>query len=448
MPRCLPTALLALVLTATRAYAQFGAAIEGTVLDSSGASVGGATVTVTSLETSKSQTVTTDLSGFYRVSGLTPGMYTVTGSFAGFKTHTVADVQVHAEEVWGVNLTLQPGEIKETVTVSAASAPQLQTENGNLAGQLTTVQIQALPQVGRNPYELVRLAPGVFGDGSRAGNGNAVGLGNVPGSPSGSNTSIFQTENQTQISSNGQRISDNNYLIDGVSVNSLGYGGAAVVTPNQESVKEIKVTSNAYDAQYGRNSGATVEVVSQNGTNQFHGSGFFKYDQPGLNAFNKYGGPAGAEPVRVENAFRNFGGSVGGPIVKEKLFFFFSYEGLHNKSNATSSPSYVETPQYDQAVIAERPNTNTAKILQAPGATPRITQVLAPSCSGFAAPNCQVVAQGIDLGSITGAPGQYVDFVNDPAGAGLDGVPDAELVTLSVPNRTTGNQYTERWITT
>jgi hypothetical protein len=202
LPRCLPGTLLALVLTATVAHGQFGAAIDGIVSDSSGASVGGATVTITSRETSKSQTVTTDLSGYYRVSGLTPGKYTVTASFSGFKTQTIDDVLVSAEASRGVNLTLQPGEIKETVTVSAASAPLLQTENGNVAGQLTTLQVQALPQVGRDPYELLRLAPGVFGDGSRAGNGTAVGLGNVPGSPSGSNISIFQTENQTQISSN------------------------------------------------------------------------------------------------------------------------------------------------------------------------------------------------------------------------------------------------------
>src|SRR5262249_57306872 len=89
---------------------------------------------------------------------------------------------------------------------------------------------------------------------------------------------------------NGQRLSANNFNIDGVSVNSLTHGGAAVVTPNQESVKEIRVVTSPYSAEYGRNSGAQIEVVSQNGTNQFHGSGVFKYNDPKFNAFNKYGG--------------------------------------------------------------------------------------------------------------------------------------------------------------
>src|SRR5437660_12594156 len=101
------------------------------------------------------------------------------------------------------------------------------------------------------------------------------------------------------IAANGQRVADNNFQIDGVSGNSLGFGGAAVVTPNQESVKQIKVTTNAYDAQYGRNSGAQVEVVSQNGTNLYHRSLFFKYDEPGLHAYNRCGGPNGAADQRV-----------------------------------------------------------------------------------------------------------------------------------------------------
>ena len=182
-----------------------------------------------------------------------------------------------------------------------------------------------------------------------------------------------------------------------------------MVTPNQESVKEIKVSTNVYDSQYGRNSGAQIEVVSQNGTNKFHGSGFFKYDQPGLNAFNKYGGPGGQIPVRVEDKSRNFGGSVGGPISKDKLFFFVSYEGLRNKTSSIRDQTYIETTQYRQSVIATRPGSVTAKIFQSPGLQPRIAQVLTPSCSIFAPGNCQVVSGGLDIGSITGALGIYIN---------------------------------------
>src|SRR5665811_87374 len=210
------------------------------------------------------------------------------------------------------------------------------------------------------------------------------------------------------------------FMVDGVSVNSLTWGGAAVVTPNQESVKEITVQSSAYAAQYGRNSGAQIEVVSKNGTNDLHGSGFFKLNDPGLNAFNRYGG-VGAPPVRVENKFRQWGGSVGGPMLKNKLFYFFSYEGLRSNTNDFQT-AWVETPQYRQSVISLRPNSVTAQIFQTPGVEPRIAAVLdAPCPQGFAPGTCQKVAGGLDIGSLTGATGTYV--VN-PTGGGLDGIPD------------------------
>src|SRR5204862_2849806 len=168
-----------------------------------------------------------------------------------------------------------------------------------------------LPAVGRDPYELLRLTPGVFGDGARQGNGNTSVLLNDSG-PGGSNSSIFQVENQVQVSANGQRTASNNFTIDGVSVNSLGFGGAAVITPNQESVQEITVLSSSYSAEDGRGTGAQVKVVSKSGTNQFHGSGFFKYQDPNWNAFNRFHGAQGEMPSRVNSNFRQFGGSLGG----------------------------------------------------------------------------------------------------------------------------------------
>src|SRR5262249_56564193 len=121
---------------------------------------------------------------------------------------------------------LTVGAVSEEVTVTDTTAPALQTEDANVGGNITNVQVLGLPQVGRDPYELVRLAPGVFGDGARSGSGNSVGLPNTTG-PGGSNSSIFQTENQVPISANGQRLSSNNFTIDGVSVNSQTWGSAA-----------------------------------------------------------------------------------------------------------------------------------------------------------------------------------------------------------------------------
>ena len=106
----------------------------------------------------------------------------------------------------------------------------------------------------------------------------------------GSNTAIFQTENQFPISANGQRPTSNDYLVDGVSVNSLQWGGASVITPSVESVQEITVLANDYDASDGRSSGAHIKTVTKAGSNAYHGTGFFQYQDPGLNAFNKYNG--------------------------------------------------------------------------------------------------------------------------------------------------------------
>jgi len=211
---------LLLLLTSLTASAQFKATIQGTVTDNSGAVVAGATVAVTNLETNKVTTTTTTDDGFYRVGGLPPGRYTVMAELAGFKKAVVEDVVVQAEEPRGVDLKLEAGQVTESVTVTAGNevAP-LQTENADVTRAITRQEILRIPQVGRDPFELIRLAPGVFGSGARSGSGGSVGLPNTTG-PGGSNVSVFQTENQVPVTANGQRLSANNFQIDVVSVNS------------------------------------------------------------------------------------------------------------------------------------------------------------------------------------------------------------------------------------
>src|SRR6185503_1709548 len=235
--------LLALVCTfiapafGVTAEAQFKASIQGTVRDGSGAVVSGATVIAVSVETAKTQHAVTGEEGFYRIDGLAPGSYNVVVESSGFKKKTVENIALHAEGAQAVNITLDAGQVSESVTVTATTdeAAQIHTENGNVGRAITTREILRIPQNGRDPYELVRITPGVFGNGARSGTGQAVNLPNTTG-PGGSNSSIFQVENQVPVSANGQRVSANNFQIDGVSVNSLEHGGAAVITPNQESV--------------------------------------------------------------------------------------------------------------------------------------------------------------------------------------------------------------------
>lgn len=448
---------------ASTASAQFKAGLQGSVTDPSGAVVPEATVTLTSKETNKTQQTQSNDTGFYRFDALAPGVYTLSAEKQGFKKQLLDNVTVNAEEVQGVDLTLSTGEVTETVTVTAEAGSALQTENGNVSRAITTQEIRQLPQNGRDPYELLRLTPGVFGDGARAGNGGAVNLPNTTG-PGGSNNSVFQTENQVQISANGQRLSSNNFQIDGVSVNSFNWGGAALVTPNQESVKEIRVLSSTYSAEDGRNSGAQVRVVSQNGTNDFHGSAFIKYNSPKLNAYNKYAGPNNAPRIRVNDYIRQFGGSFGGPLPlprfgeggratiggRDKSFFFLSYEGLRNSTSSVGQ-GFAETAQYRQLVQQLRPGGVTAQVLSSGGIAPRAINVLTPTCADFNndPKRCRVVAGGLDIGSLTagGASqiGQYVSINNQPTGGGFDGIPDIQEIQFALPGRSRGNQYNARF---
>jgi len=442
------------------AQAQFRAGIQGTISDANGALVPGARVILKDLENGKTQEVTSSDEGFYRIVGLAPGRYELTVEKEGYKKSLAQNVTVAAETIQGVDVFLEIGDISAIVTITDEATAQLATENANVAKAITTTEVKRLPQAGRDPYELLRLTPGVFGDAARGGNGNSSGLPNAGSDtgPGGSNNSIFAAENQPQVSANGQRVTANTFQIDGVSVNSLTHGGAAVVTPNQESVKEVQVSSTTYSAEDGRSSGAQIKVVSQNGTNDFHGSAFFKYNSPKLNAFNKYPNDFGRGfTERVERLFRQFGGSIGGPLFlphfgeggpvvhsgRDRAFFFFSYETLRENST-TPTTQYVETPQFRQAVIASRPNGVTAAILGSSGVQPRITGTLAPSCTDVLSSfPCQVVGGGLDIGSISGALGQYQTFSN-LGGGGLDGIPDIQKVVIGAPTINKPKQYNLR----
>ncbi len=440
------------------ANAQFKAALQGTVTDSTGAAVVGANVVLTNTENNReTQTVTSD-DGFYRFNGLAPGNYKISVTLANFKDKVIEGYAVNAETVQGLDIALETGGgISESVTVTDDAQP-LRTEDANIDNTLSRAEILRLPQVGRDPYELARLTPGIFGDGARGGNGNATGLPNSPG-PGGSNSSIFQTENQVPISANGQRVSANNFQIDGVSVNSQTNGGGAVITPSQEAVKQVTISSSSYSAEDGRNSGATIKVVSQNGTNDYHGSAFFKYNGPELNAFNRFPG----NMQRVENRQRQFGGSFGGPLPflnfgeggpvttsgRDKLFFFFAYEGLRTGSNNTFQ-SYVETEQYRNLVRTLRPNGTTAQVFRTAGIEPRIASTISRTCAeaGFGTDRCRQVSGGLDIGSITGVRNTYLPLGGGigraDIGGGFDGIPDIQFVNLFNPNSFSGNQYFSR----
>jgi hypothetical protein len=451
---CLSLSLAVLFLTcAVPAFAQFGASIEGTVTDQSGAVVSGATVTATNSATGVSTSVKTSSAGVYRVSHISPGLYTVTAEAPSFRKGVSNNVRVTGEVPRPLDISLQPGQVAESVTVSAGEAT-VQTETASNYGTLALEQVVNIPQPGRDPYELVRFTPGVFGDGARSGSGDSVKLPQQVG-PGGSNTEIFQTENQVQVSSNGQRVSANNIMLDGVSVNSLDWGGAAVVTPNQESVQELTVVSSSFSAEDGRNTGVQIKTVSKSGANSFHGSAIVKFDDPGLNAYNKFYGPTPATPLttlttcetgtlhqfkinavtcpeRVNRKYRQFGASVGGPLIKDKLFWFFSYEGARANSSSLVRSVKLDAPAFDKYVISKNPNSIAAKIFQTPGYAARIVNTISETdcCSLDGRPVGAWYAPGTGIGQAIG---------NGP-----DGIKDWGVYDLRVPNKQSGGQFNGR----
>jgi hypothetical protein len=431
--------ILFLPLAAT---AQFNASLSGTVLDSTKAAIPGATVTLTNNATQQVKTATASGTGGFAFDELAPGTYSLTAVATNFGNAVINDISVVAETPSSINVTLNPANATESVTVNANQISLLQTADASIGSTLSEDQIQKLPSFGGDVYELLRTATGITGDGARSGSGTAVFLPNGVG-PGQSNTGIFQVENQVQISADGQSVGANDYTIDGVSVNSLGQAGAAVVTPNEESVAQLTVVSTSYSAEDGRDSGAHIKVVSKSGTNAVHGSAYFRYDEPGLNAFNRSVETVPA--IKDQNQVRDYRGSLGGPILKNKLFLFASFEGFSEKNDSYEN-QWVETPQYDASLLAQRPNTVSAAIVGSGGVTPRINGLLAPTCSYYTADSlpCAVVGTGIDVGSpapITSA-GPFVSNIN--TGGGLDGIPDLEYAQLFLPTHSHGNQYNGR----
>ncbi|HEV2276283.1 MAG TPA: carboxypeptidase regulatory-like domain-containing protein [Acidobacteriaceae bacterium] len=457
---------LSLVLPALTlpASAQFNSSLSGTVEDNAGAVVPGAALSLENTATHVSQSTTSGPQGFYRFSELGPGAYTLTVEAASFKK-AVIPVALAAETPRDLDVRLTPGASAETVTVRGDEVPLLQTADASIGSTVTSAEITRLPIFGRDPYELLRTAVGTSGDGARNGTGGGVFLPNGQG-PGQSNYGVFQTENQVQISASGQRVTSNTYLIDGVSVDSLIHGGSAIITPNPESVAQVSITSSSYDATEGRNVGAQIKTVTKSGTDSYHGSLFFQYDEPGLNAYQYFGGPTStpgsyALPQRVNNKQREYAASIGGPILKDKLFLFASYEGLTG-TNPTFAQEYVPSPQFIQGLSADRKGGIVASVLTSPGASPNVVQILPPSCSNVqptpngGVPVCRNAGNGLDIGSLAGAVGTYLpafhsatpNVANLLTGGGLDGIPDILYADVKNPATVRGNQFMGRvdWV--
>src|ERR1041385_2143593 len=281
--------------------------IVGTVSDVSGANVQGAKVLITNLATDQSVEVTTDGSGAYAANLLRIGTYRVTVERQGFKRAVEPNVEVGVNEVVRVNLTLQVGAATESVEVTGA-APLLQTETSSLGTIETERRISDLPLNGRNFIQLAYLGPG-------ANSGQT-----------GSNASggVFENERANEaLSVNGLRVSNNNFLLNGVDNNEFGLGGV-IVLPPPDAIQEFTTEENSMSAEFGRG-GAAVNVVLKSGANQVHGGLYEFIRNDKLDARNYFASP----PPSPKPGFKRnqFGFFLGGPIIKDKTFIFGDYQG-------------------------------------------------------------------------------------------------------------------------
>ncbi len=293
-------------------------AIVGLVRDPSGAVVPGAKVIVSDADRGTQVTLSTNDEGEYVASPLRIGRYTVTVEKEGFKKAVDGPVQVDIQDRISVNVSLQPGMATETMTITS-EGPQLETETSDLGQVVDSRRINALPLNGRNYAQLALLGVGV----SAA----------EPGS---------RVETTYGFSANGARSLQNNFLLDGIDNNAnLGdvlNGAAYVVQPSVDAIAEFKVETNSYSAEFGRGNGAIMNAVIKSGTNQIHGDvwEFLRNEKlDAANAFDQFG----RQPYKQNQ----FGFTLGGPIVKNKLFFFGDYEGLRIRQ-ALPQLSTVPTP--------------------------------------------------------------------------------------------------------
>ncbi len=310
------------------AWPQATGTILGTVSDPAQAVIVGATVTVTNIDTNVSRTALTNSSGFYQIFDLIPGQYTAAVELTGFKRAVQRQFELQVAQSARVDLKLEVGDTKQSVEVSAA-AILLNTTDATVGHVVGIHETRELPLNGRNYLQLATLVPGT----------------SVVGSRSFYNSGL--TDNQGSVSSGGSGEDRNQVTLDGVNVKSYMINVAYV--PSIDALREFKVETSPYSAELGTSSGAQVRLESKSGTNQFHGSLFEFLRNSDLDAKNYFDRANRSIPSFQQN---QFGGSVGGPVKKDKLFFFFNYEGYRGRKGRTIFGT-VPTPLMKQGIFTE-----------------------------------------------------------------------------------------------
>lgn len=358
-------------------------AIAGTVTDANGAVVADASISAINMSSGEKRTVRSSATGTYLVPLLLPAMYRVEVSKSGFRVSGTDGISVHITETTTFNVQLEVGAEKQTVEVHA-NAELLQTEQSTLGNVVDQKEVADLPLVTRNYSQILGLSPGVSAETFSAGE---IGRGGV----------------DDNLVTGGSSSSDNNYQMNGVEINDWqgsGHYSGGVATPNPDSIQEFKVQTSQYDASYGRNAGANVDVLTKMGTNSWHGNVWEYLRNEDLNANDFFRNETG-EPRAVLRQ-NQFGFTLGGPIKKDKLLFFTSYQGTRQKNGIDPNcSSSVILPVLTSSTDRTDPNAIAASV----GPNTAFGGVALP---GVPVNGSNVSSQGMALFNAELPNGQYV----------------------------------------
>jgi hypothetical protein len=445
---------VAVLVLAAPALAQFRTSVQGVVTDPDGAVIPGATLTLKNDATNETVVRTSDSAGVFNFNALPSAVFTLTATKAGFQKATLDHLQFIPEQPNSLDVKMSLGSVNDTVTVDANAEPAVDTETSNIGATISSNEINHVPSFNRDVFTLTQLVPGVIDDGAQGSGGGNYGRPGNQG-PGGSGAGgQFPTENGPQANANGGQYETNGISIDGISTVSAVWGGTTVITPNEDSIENVRVVTNDYDAENGRFSGAETLVTTKSGTNQFHGSAYFGLHRPALNAYQRAiynNGVKTGVPQKDTQRFNQYGGSLGGPIWKDKIFAFFAYESSPNGSASTG------TGWYETAAFRAAANTNSiaSKFLSFPGAAVSGTIVTTGETCAVVGlvegTNCRTIAgQGLDIGSplTTGLGKQDTTATgtstNPGTGNGLDGVADVAYYSTSAATTSYYRQYNGR----
>lgn len=311
------SAVLLFTLLSAGAGAQsvFGT-ISGIVTDPSGAAVSGARVLVTNTQTNVTVSLQTNGAGVYNASSLNPGTYTVSAEAKGFKKSVARDITLEVNANPKVDIALSVGANTEVLDVTAANTPILQTQESDLGQTVNSQELEQLPtqsSSGRNVYSLIPLAQGVSEQVGQGGYGN------------------------DNLRINGDRPRDQDYELDGTTVEAPVFGGQTL-SPSIDSIQEFRVEENAMSAEFGKTGGGLLIAVTKSGTNQFHGSAY-EYNRNENFDARDYFLPTGVRQNPYN--YNEFGGTIGGPILKNKLFFFFDYQAIRSHGSSSAAEAFV-----------------------------------------------------------------------------------------------------------